>query len=129
MSRWRDLGMQHLVHGILQEAPCHHPCGDFGKPFISAYQLACQFRILHPDTFHTLDMPLGGEGAGGRTFTGYLAQELARSIRNGVAPELEGRWYYSGHVQVYDCSGEGVRATSTMVSVFRLRECPHHRDA
>ena len=129
MSRWRELDMEQRIEAILHDVPCHDPCRDFVKPFISAYQLACLFRRRHRGAFNSLNMPLGGEGSGGRTFSGYLAQELARVIRNSETTPIEGGWYYSNRILTFDCDGEEVRATATLLSVFRLRECLDHRTA
>ena len=128
MSRWSELGLTDKVVQILADVDDggHH----FGRPYLSAYQLAIEVQDRFPDDFDAIGKPIGGSGTGQQdSLSQYLANELSKQIKaQGSAHPVEGAFLSNEHAtQVSFRSTAGEDITSSLVgggfsmSLFRLR--------
>jgi len=73
-AQWDQLRMDDRIAGILRDAESHSPAHHFGRPFLSAYQIAIRFSEEHPDEFTQIGLPIGGRGTGQHnSLTQYIA--------------------------------------------------------
>jgi hypothetical protein len=100
MSVWRDLDVEQCILDVLADVTegDHH----FGRPFLTAYQLAIEVNRRRPDIATTLEVQVGGAGIGERTsLAQYLARQLSGQIRDDHAYAVEGAFLSgSGEVEL-----------------------------
>jgi hypothetical protein len=130
MSVWSDLGVEACVVDALIAAPDagHH----FGRPFMTAYQLAIEVDRVRPDIALTLDVNVGGAGIGHRTsLAQYLAGQLSRHIRANPAYVVEGAFLSTSSELELRYSNDGapdvlssLTGSGWSLSMYRLRR-PH----
>jgi len=129
MSVWDECEVERKITDILRETPyqeAHH----FGRPYLSAYQLAIAVDRRWPEVRTALgNPPVGGLGIGTRnSLAQYLARELSRRIRSGDVATIEGAFLTDEDLVelVYEES-DGHQVTSSLtgsgydLSLFRLR--------
>ena len=127
---WDQHNIGLLVVNILADVPLNNPDGHhFGRPYMSAYQLAIELERRYPDAYQAIGKDVGGTGAGQSTLAQYLALQLSRQIRDrGVQHPVEGA--FLTNVDVIDFrfrrdNGDEVRSSLTGtgfdLSMFRLR--------
>lgn len=127
-SMWASLKMGRKVVEILDvrsHAPGHH----FGRPFMSLYQIAIEFKNRYPNEFEALGLPVGGRGAGRRnSLAQYIGRMLSSFIRKyGSAYPVEGCFVSRHHVATLQYKdGDDVIESSLGdtwdSTVFRLRD-------
>ena len=109
MSHWQELGIQAKIDAILADALTHDPHHHFGRPFLTAYQLAIEFERRHPEDVAVLDLPIGGAGTGQRnSLAQYLAGSLSEDLAENRIDHIEGA--HISHQHLNDISfkrGEG----------------------
>ena len=89
-SSWDSLSMEDKVVQVLSDIIYHYPNHHFGRPFLTAYQLAILINERFPDTFLSFGHSIGGRDSGvSYNFTSYLAGQLSERIRNGVITNVE----------------------------------------
>ncbi|MDZ4672728.1 MAG: hypothetical protein SH821_17840 [Phototrophicales bacterium] len=67
----------------------HH----FGRPFVTAYQLAVAVEQIIPDICQQLQFVIGEKTANGKiNLPQYLANQLSREIKENAHYEVEGTW-------------------------------------
>ena len=127
MSYWEDYNIGDRINQILSdvEDEGHH----FGRPFLTAYQLAIEFASRHPDIVVRLGKQVGGAGTGEHTsIAQYLALELSKQIRDNPDYPVEGAFISNRYVRElsYEHNDETVTSSLTgtqySLSMFRLRE-------
>jgi len=97
MSHWQEYNIDEKIINILRahESQGHH----FGRPFLTAYQLAIEFALRHPDIVSCLGKPVGGADVGRRdSLAQYLALELSNKIKAGDIAQIEGRFLSNQHI-------------------------------
>jgi hypothetical protein len=126
-SLWAAQNIGDKVMAILEDADSaeHH----FGRPFLTAYQIAIEFARRYPEEAAGIGYPVGGLGAGQRnTLAQYLARSLSRKIKGGHLPEVEGGFLSNLHLQDISFEVDGgsidssLTGTHSQLSMFRLRE-------
>ena len=127
MSFWEENNIEDRILDILAdvEDEGHH----FGRPFLTAYQLAIEFADRNPNIVARLGKQVGGAGTGEHTsIAQYLALELSRQIRDNPGYPVEGAFISNRYVRELSynrgnetimSSIEGMRYS---LSMFRLRE-------
>lgn len=86
MSKWADHDIEAKVVEVLQDVPINNEHHAFGRPYMTAYQLAIELDRRYPEVRQALGYPLGGSGVGERnSLAQYLAKELSDRIRDGGA--------------------------------------------
>lgn len=130
ISAWERLDIEDKVLTILRAVPRAGSPDEYGRPFISAYQLAIEMEVRHPEVRRALGKPIGGVGTGQRdSMAQYLAGQLARLIKDeGVAYAIEGAGLSPRHLADITFNlpdGEVIRSSNTEagwdLSMFRLR--------
>ncbi len=130
MSNWEDhdilakiLTALDIVH--IGNQGGHH----FGRPYMTAYQLATKVHELNPQLAGDLGLSLGGKGTGSHnSLVQYLALELSRQIkRHGEAYPVEGAFMSNELVKDLRYNGPDGEVTSSLtesgfdLSLFRSR--------
>ncbi|MBI1855527.1 MAG: hypothetical protein HYR93_06645 [Chloroflexi bacterium] len=79
-SLWVELQLEDKIFQILS-VESHNPDHQFGRPFLTPYQIAIAFKALFPEDFARIGKPVGGKGAGQQdSLAQYFAHELSRGI-------------------------------------------------
>ena len=127
MSNWATHDLTNVVVEVLAAQPAsdHH----FGRPYLTAYQLAIALDQHAPDVRKHLALPLGGEGTGQQTsFPQYLAHELSRHITADQSYPVEGAFLAPAYTTAITYTApDGTRVDSSLhragfpLSMFRLR--------
>jgi hypothetical protein len=129
MSIWSDYDVEAKVVEVLGDV---HPVNDyhhFGRPYVSAYQLAIALDARYPEVAAALGVTIGGAGTGERdSLSQYLARELSRRIKSDAVYPVQGAFISNEavHELSYD-TASGERVTSSLtgtgfdLSLFRLR--------
>lgn len=125
-SLWQEYSIEDRIVQILREVEDegHH----FGRPFLTAYQLAIEFDNRHHNIVRDLGYQVGGAGIGERnSLAQYLALELSRHIRDNPDYPIEGAFISNQYVRElsYDYGQEVITSSLTgsgySLSMFRLR--------
>jgi hypothetical protein len=125
-SQWEQHNIEDRIIQILRavEDEGHH----FGRPYLTAYQLAIEFDNRHHDIVTSLGKQVGGAGTGERTsLAQYLALELSRHIRDNSNYPVEGAFISNRNVRElrYNRGNEIITSSVTgsgySLSMFRLR--------
>lgn len=113
MSIWDEYSIEPRIRQILDETSRkqdHH----FGRPFLTAYQIAIAFEKAHPKDAKRIGKPVDGKGTGQKdSLAQYLAWQLSRRIKSGELADIEGRFLHRQHLRSleYD-SEEGIVESS-----------------
>jgi len=124
MSFWDEHGCEEKVRGILSEVTYRpDPQHPFGRPFLTAYQVAIEFAARFPEVRQELGYEIGGRGTGRHvSLTQYLARELSPNIRAGALSDIEGAFLSGRRLPPisFDYEGERIVSSVANVSSFRL---------
>ncbi|MEQ4487574.1 MAG: hypothetical protein AAC993_01890 [Dehalococcoides mccartyi] len=126
VGQWQQHNIEPRIIQILQEV---QDCGHhFGRPYLTAYQLAIEFQQRHPDISIALDREIGGAGTGKYvSLAQYLARQLSASILNDPHYPIEGAFISNQNVKELSYNAEDKIITSSLtvssygLSMFRLR--------
>ena len=129
MSNWLEYEFEHKIQIILSDIEYYKPEHHFGRPFITAYQLAIEFSHRFPDDVSRLGYQIGGEGIGERvSLAQYLAGQLSDRIKTGEITNIEGSFLSNNHLReiLFDNNGQQIKSSLTKtqfdLSLFRLRD-------
>ena len=130
-SVWTSLAVQEKVCEALDRFTVAHPEGHhFGRPFVTAYQLAIRVDEAYPALKDALGTEIGGVGTGSRgSLAQYLANQLSKKIKaHGDKYPVEGAYVSNDYVVGMTFRGpDGRERPSSLVgsgydlSLFRLR--------
>lgn len=129
MTLWARHDIEDKIREILTAVPTINDVHHFGRPYISAYQLAIEFERRFGDAFTAIGKPLGGRGTGQHdSLAQYLALELSKKIRDNPSYFVQGAFLSNIDAReiVYaDMRGHDVHSslvgTDFDLSLFRLR--------
>ncbi|MDE0174262.1 MAG: hypothetical protein OYH76_24700 [Defluviicoccus sp.] len=125
MTIWDDFSIEARVREIL-DVPSHVPGHHFGRPFLTAYQIAISFAERFPSDHGLIGKQIGGKDAGpSQSLAQYLAKELSAGIKNRRLPGIEGADLHGTHLKKLEYrSSEGNLEASTgsssELSMFRV---------
>ena len=126
-SFWDRNDLDYIVMEVLADVP-PGPNNDFGRPFLTAYQLAILVKARFPNVFQNLGQPLGGAGTGEHnSFAQYLAGQLAIKIRNQALPDIEGASLSNERLASIEFNDDGEPVVSSLtgsgfpLSMFRYK--------
>ncbi|SHG74224.1 hypothetical protein [Geodermatophilus nigrescens] len=131
MSVWEKQAVEAAVLDALDATHLNNLGGHhFGRPYVTAYQLAIAVDSAHPEIAQALGVSVGGRGAGAQnSLAQYLARELsARIKRDGEGYPVEGAFVSNEHLTslIYR-NADGQPITSSLtgtgfdLSLFRRR--------
>ena len=123
MSIWQDHAVEARIREILASVRCeeHH----FGRPFLSAYQIAIAFNRRHPDEADRIAKEVGGKGTGRYdSLAQYFANQLSRRIHDKVLPGIAGAFLNGRFLKSLEYGNESEAVVSSLgtanMSIFRL---------
>ena len=128
MSIWSDYDVEAKVIDVLGHVHLVNDYHHFGRPYISAYQVAIALDARYPEVAQALGVRIGGVGTGERdSLSQYLARELSRRIKGDPGYPVQGAFMSNEavHELSYD-TPRGERVTSSLtgtgfdLSLFRL---------
>jgi len=127
MSYWQKHNIEDKITQILSDSPVNDPNHHFGRPFLTAYQIAIEFANCYPDDAAGLGFQVGGVGIGERnSLAQYLAGQLSREINAGRATHIEGGFLSNHNLNAitFDSNEEIITSSLTgtqyPLSMFRL---------
>ncbi|GGU64367.1 hypothetical protein [Lentzea flava] len=129
MSIWEKLSVQEKVRAALGTVTIVNESGHhFGRPYMTAYQLAIKVDQAHPEIAKELKVEVGGTGKG-YSLAQYLANQLSQRIKNGGdGYEIEGAFLSNDDVCRLTYTGpdgepfdSSLTSTGFDISMFRLR--------
>ena len=129
---WEDHGLGQKIVEVLADVSYADPHHHFGKPFVTAYQLAILFKERFPEDFRCFGRPVGGKDSGAQfSLASYLAGQLSRKIKRGEITNVEGSFLSNQQLKLVEFNDGGDIVTSSAtdsqydLSMFRLRvtEC------
>ena len=127
MSNWQDYNFEQKIEIILSDIKNFKPEHHFGRPFLTAYQLAIEFAHRFPEDVSRLAYQIGGEGIGERvSLAQYLAGQLSDRIKTGEIKNIEGGFLSNNHLSEisFDNNSQLIKSSLTKtqfdLSLFRL---------
>ena len=128
MSVWDQHDVLNAVVAALGTVPTSSSYHHFGRPWITAYQLAIKVHTADPTLAASLGVTVGGQGTGKHTsLSQYLARELSRNIKkHGDAYPVRGAFLSNQLVRSIELEGPEGPVTSSLtgtpydLSLFRL---------
>jgi hypothetical protein len=90
MSVWQSHSVLGAVVEALNGVHLTNPGGHhFGRPYLTAYQLAIKVGAAHPEIATALGVQIGGAGIGERSsLAQYLGRELSSRIKQAEASNI-----------------------------------------
>ena len=123
MSIWQEHSIEACIREVLASVPDdgHH----FGRPFLSAYQIAIAFDQRFPREAALIAKPVGGRDTGRHdSLAKYFANQLSRRILAGTLSGIEGRFLNGRFLESLEYGNDGETVASTLgranLSIFRL---------
>jgi hypothetical protein len=129
MSVWAEREVENKVLAILSDVHLVNDHHHFGRPYMTAYQLAINLDAWYPEVKTALMVTVGGAGTGERTsLAQYLARELSGRIKRDPHYPVQGAFLSNEAVRelVYEAA-DGQPVTSSLtgsgfdLSLFRIR--------
>jgi hypothetical protein len=129
VSIWEKLSVQEKVREALGTVTIVNESGHhFGRPYMTAYQLAIKVDRAHPEIAKELKAQVGGTGKG-YSLAQYLAHQLSQRIKTGGDDyEIEGAFLSNDNVRKLTYTGSdgelfdsSLTGTGFDISMFRLR--------
>ncbi len=129
MTQWENFNFEDRIHDILQNVNYYQDNHHFGRPFLTAYQIALEFARRYPDDFHQIDLPIGGKDTGQyNTLAQYIAGQLSRRKKAGALQDIEGSFISNNYLSEISFKNDDQKITSSLtnteydLSIFRLKE-------
>lgn len=130
-SQWEQYDIENKIRAILRRVTSHDPAHHFGRPFLTAYQLAIAYDQHHHQDVVEMGYQIGGLGIDEQvSLTQYLANQLSRRIKGGHIRDIEGVFLSNDHLHdIFFKKSEGneiiqssLTQTQYPLSMFRIRE-------
>lgn len=86
-AKWGKYGLEEKITEILKS---EKQTNQLGKPFMTAYQIAIEFKKKYPTEFSSLGKHIGGSGTGNDALTQYFSLQLSKHINGGKIKHIEG---------------------------------------
>ena len=125
---WEQHDLERKIIEILSDITYENPDHHFGRPFLTAYQLAILFKERFPMDYEGLGYPVGGRGSGVRySLSSYLSGQLSLRIQTEEITNIEGGFISNRRLRgiEFNDSGETVTSSNTEteydLSMYRLR--------
>ncbi len=129
MSKWEQFKMEERIFSILQDVLDSIEDHHLGRAYLTAYQIAIEYKRRHPEDFAAFGYPLGGIGTGKRnSLSQYIALRLSVLMRDDKLPQMEGGFLSNQHLKGIHFWDGDEEVTSSLtdsgfpLSMFRLRK-------
>lgn len=127
MIKWEQFEMEERIFSILRDVPDAADDHQLGGAYLTAYQIAIEFKQRYLEDFEAFGLPLGGIGTGQQnSLSQYIAQQLSRRIGAGHLPEVEIGFLSNLHLKNIQFQDGEDEITSSLtdsgftLSMFRL---------
>ncbi len=124
MSQWENFYFEDRIRNILQAVNYYRHNHHFGRPFLTAYQIAIEFARLYPDDTRQIDLPIGGRGTGQyNSLSQYIAGQLSQRMKSGALSDFEGGFISNKYLSEISFENEIISSltdTEYDLSIFRL---------
>ena len=119
---WERYAVGRHVRAILATFAGWDNTPQFGRPFLTSYQLAIAFNQRAPELRREQGWPVGGKDVGRHTsLAQYLARELTRRIREERITDIECGLLADRHITAMSFDN-GIKPTWRQeFTMFRLR--------
>lgn len=108
MTTWAKFNIQRNIQGILDDQVYRKPSHHLGRPFMSAYQIALEYKNRFPVDFAKIGKPLGGRNSKKKTsFPQYIARILSKVLKSRKDPGFEGGFLSNLHMKSVEYSVGG----------------------
>lgn len=124
MSKWDQNDMENRIRLALGSVKQSAKYKDhrFGRPFITAYQLAILLLENDPELCSKLGKQLGGKGTGEhQSLSQYIANELSTRIDKGAITDIDGVFLRTQDIVKLDFTHDVVSSATEVISLFRLK--------
>ena len=127
MSIWDEFSIGSRIRQILDVTSRdkgHH----FGRPFLTAYQIAIAFAKAHPRDAKRIGKPIGGKDTGRKdSLAQYFAWQLSRRIKSGELADIQGQFLHRQHLRTLEYEFDDGIVESSLgqasdLSMFRLAD-------
>ena len=128
MSNWQRFSIESRIRKILLDVPPRKSGHHFGRPFLTAYQIAICFAKRYPGDYAAIGKEIGGKATGQKdSLAKYFANQLSRRIKSGALTGIEGRFLNLRHLRTleFDFRGRCIKSSlgsSSELSMFRLAD-------
>lgn len=122
MSKWEQNDMENRIRLALGSVKpsAEHKDHRFGRPFITAYQLAILLSENDPGLCSKLEKQLGGKGTGEyQSLSQYIANELSARIGKEIK-DIDGALLKTQDIVALEFTHDVVSSAKNVVSLFRL---------
>jgi hypothetical protein len=126
MSMWEEFQVEQNVRQILAAQAVDTRYGA-GRPYLTAYQIAVEYKAGFRANFGNLQMQMGGARKGPYGLPTYLARELAGRIKDGRIRDMQIAFLGYEHIKdlIFDDEGRDLKATTAQArwgtTLFRLK--------
>jgi hypothetical protein len=122
MSNWEEFDMEDRILSILRDVPDAAEGHQLGRAYLTAYQIAIEYKRRHLEDFEAFELPVGGRGIGQRdSFSRYIAHQLSIRIGGGHLPQIEGGFLSNQHLKdIHFWDGDDEITSSLTGSGFTL---------
>ena len=128
MSFREDHNLEDRILQILFDEEYYRPEHHFGRPFLSAYQIAIEFTRRFPEVIQQFGHPIGSRDSGVNfSLASYIAGQLSQRIRSHQIDDMEGGFLSNRHLRNIsfnhnaECITSSLTGTQYDLSLFRLR--------
>ena len=124
MSKWDQNDIENRVRLAIEsiEPSAQHENHNFGKPFITAYQLAILLLENDPELCAKLEKQLGGKGINEcHSLSQYVANELSTRIKGEEIMDIEGVFLKTQDIVALEFTHDVISSAGNVVSLFRLK--------
>lgn len=126
MSDWQEYSLQDKVVQILAAVPPYKADHHFGRPYLSAYQIAIKLRQEFWEEIAQMGRPIGGAGSGEPSpLAWYIADQLSKRISQHEITNIQGAFLRTDNVMNVAFNNDGERiepSTLPYLTLFRLSE-------
>lgn len=126
MSIWKNFSVESHIRDILNAVPLPAKGHHFGRPFLTAYQIAIAFAERYPNDYISIGKRIGGKNRGPKdSLAKYLARELSQRIKSRELSDIEGCFLHQEYLNKLEyCYKKNTIESSVRpgadLSMFRL---------
>jgi hypothetical protein len=117
VSNWNQFDFENRIRNILSSKVYkpernHH----FGRPFMTAYQIAIEFNMLYPNVAHLMAYQVGGKGTNQHvSLSQYIALQLSQRIKSNQITDIEGGFLSNNYINKFEFNNNGIDLKSSLI--------------
>lgn len=129
MSEWKKHNIGEKIVDILKEVKYKDENHHFGNPYLTAYQLAIEFKSRYPDVVNELPshQNIGGKDSGERnSLSQYIARQISGHAKEMRELGIESAFLSDKHIDSLNFELENkekvIESSVENVSIFRYNK-------